>query len=265
MDSALPQYQRWAALLAVALVLVACQGSGETSPDVADFAEISGEAPVVEPDPSGSTATLRVTTSIDAVCAVAFGETESLGRLATDQEMGASGHRDHEVLLTGLTPDTDYVYRLQGVGIDGRLYRSEVFSFRTPLASEVPPGRNVAMDAEVVDVSSEFSGAFAAANAVDGDLGTEWSSSGDGDDAYLVIDLGREVPVVGVGFHTRTMSDGSATTETFKITVDGDEAYGAFPAGRADVNFTGRTVRFEIVTSSGGNTGATEVEVFEAP
>jgi len=194
---------------------------------------------------------------------VAYGETEALGKLATDQEMGAGGHSDHEVLLTGLAPDTEHFYRLQGVGMDGRLYRSEILTFRTPPTSEVLPGQNVAVDSEVIEVSSEFSEDFAAVNAVDGDPATEWSTAGDGDDAHLVVDLGRQVDVVAVGFHTRSMSDGSATAETFTVTVDNADTHGPFPVGRADVSFTGRVIRFEVDSSTSGNTGATEIEVFE--
>jgi hypothetical protein len=247
----------------MAIIATACQAAPDAE-QVAEFAEIAAAGPTIDPHPSGTAATLQVTTTIDAVCAVAFGETESLGRLATDQEMGAAGHSDHEVLLGGLQPDTEYFYRLQGVGIDGRLYRSDLLTFRTPPASETLPGENAAAGAAVVDVSSEFSETFGAANSVDGDLATEWSSNGDGDGAYLVIDLGREVDVVAVGFHTRSMSDGTATTETYTVTVDDTDTYGPFPVGRAEVNFTGRIVRFDVDTSSGGNTGATEIEVFEA-
>lgn len=252
-------------LLVAVVVGSACQDAGGEAEEVLDFTLIAEAGPTIEASPAGTSAVLRVVTTIDAVCAVAFGETEALGRLATDQEMGAGGHSEHEVPMTGLSPDTVYYYRLQGVGVDGRLYRSEIFTFRTPPPSEVLPGRNLAVDADVVDVSSEFSEAFSAANAIDGDPATEWSTSGEGDDAYLVIDLGRQADVVAVGFHTRSMSDGSATTETFTITVDEADAYGPFPVGRADVSFIGRLIRFEVETSTGGNTGATELEVFEGP
>lgn len=250
-------------LVLIAILAAACQADPGPNGEVFDFAEIASEGPVIEPDSSGTSATLRVTTSIDAVCAVAFGESEDLGMLATDQEMGGAGHSDHEVVLGGLSPDTEYFYRLQGVGIDGRLYRSELLTFRTPPASEALPGKNVALGADVVEVSSEFSDVFAADNAIDGNQGSEWSSAEDGDDAYLVLDLGRQVEVVAVGFHTRSMTDGSAITETFTVTVDEADSYGPFPVGRADVSFTGQILRFDVDTSTGGNTGATEIEVFE--
>lgn len=253
---------RWA-LLAALVVLAACADATLPEEGIVDFAEIAAQGPMIETDPSGTSVTLRVTTTIDAVCAVSFGETAALGRLATDRDMGAAGHSDHEVLLSGLEPDTEYFYRLQGVAEDGRLYRSELFSFGTEPSSGAVPGRNVAVSSTVVEFSSEFSSAFAAANAIDADPATEWSTRGDGDDAYLVVDLGRQVDVTAVGFHTRAMSDGSATTETFTITVDNATTYGPFPVGRVAVSFNGRLVRFDVDQSSGGNTGAIDVEVFE--
>jgi hypothetical protein len=249
-------------LLALALV-GACQDTSAVSEEVGDFSEISEAAPTIEPSSDGTSAVLTVVTTIEAVCAVAYGDTTSMGRLATDQEMGVGGHSEHEAVLTGLSPDTEYFYRLQGVGADGRLYRSEILTFRTPPAPEASSDRNAAIEADVVDVSSEFSAAFGGANAIDGDLATEWSTSGDGDDAYLVIDLGREVEVAGIGFHTRSMSDGTAISESFTITVDDTDTFGPFPVGRADVSFSGRIVRFDVDRSTGGNTGAAEVEVLE--
>lgn len=253
----------WGPLILLAVVAAACGDATDSDREVFDFNQIAAEGPVIDSQPSGTVATLQVTTTIDAVCAVAFGETEALGRLATDQEMGAAGHSEHEVILGGLQPDTEYFYRLQGVGVDGRLYRSGLLTFRTTPASEALPGHNVAVDAMVVEASSEFSDAFSAANAIDGNPATEWSTKNDGDDAYLIIDLGREVEVDAVGFHTRSMSDGSATTETFTVTVDDADTYGPFPVGRVDVAFTGRLIRFDVDRSTGGSTGATEVEVFE--
>ena len=247
----------------LAAVLSACAGADGGS--VLDFSEIAIGEPVMTPAASGSTATLTVATTVDAVCAVAYGETEALGRLATDQDMGGAGHADHAAVLTGLTPDTEYFYRLQGVGPGGRVYQSELMTFRTPAPDASRGGDgNVAVGAAVVDVSSEFSDAFAAANAVDGDLATEWSSQGDGDDGYITIDLGRQVHVTAVGFETRSMTDGTATTEAFTVTVD-RVTYGPFDIGVAGVEFTGRVIRFDVERSTGGNTGAQEVQVFASP
>ena len=129
-------------------------------------------------------------------------------------------------------------------------------------------GDNLALDATVVDVSSEFSDAWAAENAIDGDPATEWSSIGDGDDAFITIDLGPPQRVAAVEFLTRSMADWSAVTSTFFIEVDVGKRLGPFEAGNpADPNpsavqLSGQVLRFEIDSSSGGNTGAIEIQVF---
>lgn len=248
-------------MFALGIVVSAC--SAEPAAEIRDFSAISESEPVIEVDPSGTAATLLVATNLDAVCAVAYGIDGPSGSLATDQEMGAGGHRDHRAVMTGLQPGTEYQYRLQGVASDGVIYRSEVMVFTTPDAETADFGPNIAVGASVVDVSSEFSADFAAANAVDGDLATEWSSRDDGDDAFVIIDLEAAVDVTAVVFRSRSMGDGSATTETFTVEVDGT-TYGPFQAGPTptSVSFTGRILRFDIDSSTGGNTGAVEVEIY---
>ncbi len=250
------------ALLATVLVAAACSGS-TNSADVRPFSDIALTEPQIVFDPSGTAATLTVATAIDAVCAVSYGIGSPSGAIATDQDMGGgAGHDDHSALMTGLMPETEYQYRLQGVDADGSLYRSEIMTFTTPAAAE-GTGTNVAIGATVVEVSSEFSSRFAAELAIDGDLATEWSSRGDGDDAFITIDLGTEVDATAVAFRTRSMSDGSATTETYTVDVDG-VVFGPFRAGSdpAPVTFRAREVTFRVESSTGGNTGAAEVEVY---
>ena len=48
------------------------------------------------------------------------------------------------------------------------------------------------------------------------------------------------------------------------VTVDNEDTYGPYPVGRSEVTFTGRILRFDVEESTGGNTGATEIEVFAA-
>ena len=228
---------------------------------VVDFTAIQATDIALVLDPGGTSATVTVSTTIDAACAVVFGEDETFGRLATDPGMGGSAHRDHHVVLGGLRPGTTYVYRFQGSAVDGRLYRSQLFTFTTPTPSASGPV-DLAVGAGIVAVSSEYSPAFAAANAVDGDRSTEWSSAGDGDAAFITIDLGRLVDVSGVAFQTRQMSDGSAVTRTFSVTADGT-TLGPFPANETvPVTVSAQVLRFDVATSTGGNTGATEIEVF---
>ena len=53
------------------------------------------------------------------------------------------------------------------------------------------------------------------------------------------------------------------------VTVDDGETYGPFEAGTSgspvEVRFTGRLVRIDAERTTGGNTGAAEIEVYETP
>lgn len=270
----------WPALLAAVVVALAAACGGSADTEVRPFAEIQVGEPRVEIVNEGTAAIVTVVTDVDAVCSVAFGETAALGRIATDRDMGGVGHRDHLVILNDLEPDRTYSFKFSGADADGVLYQSR--DFLTFTADPAPAvgagegavdertiGRNVVAEATVVDASSEFSSGFAASMALDGDVTTEWSTAGDGDDGFVTIDLGRPVDVGGVAFRTRAMSDGSSITRTFSVVVDDGERLGPFAAGDratsdvAAVSFTGRVLRFEIDESTGGNTGAIDLEVFE--
>lgn len=231
-----------------------------TQATVRDFMDIADGEPRVELDPSGTAAAIRVTSTVDAACSVVFGTHETFGRIAVDSDMAGGGHTDHHPILGGLTPDTTYLYRLQGTTADGTLYQSRTLSFRTPPAPAAGP--DLAAAATITGVSSEYSAAFGAANAIDGDLTTEWSSAGDGDDAFLTLDLGTPQAIGSVAFVTRSMTDGSAVTETFTLTADG-VAVGTFPAGPGPVavSITAQLLRFDVASSTGGNTGAREIVV----
>ncbi len=249
--------------LVLVTVTAACAGNGAAS-DVRSFAGIAASGPEIVVDPSGTSAVLTVETTIEAICAVSFGIGDPEGRIATDQDMEAAGHRQHRVVLGRLEPDTEYAYRIQGVGVDGFLYRSDVLTFRTPPTGDAASAANIALGTVISEVSSEHSSDFAAANAVDGDLSTEWSSRGDGSEAYITIDLGAETSVAAVAFRTRQMADGSALTTAFTVTDDAGSSHGPFPAGPepVPVTFMTRYVRFDVAESTGGNTGAAEVEVY---
>lgn len=265
-----------ALLAAAVLALAACNATGDdvdpvtTDANVLAIDEIvDGEIEVVA-DPSGTFATLEVDTTVPVACSVAYGTDDSFGLIATDSDMAGGAHSDHMPRLAGLAPETTYKYVLQGADAAGNLYRSEVMEFTTPAATTPDtPGDNVATEANVVDVSSAFSDDFAAGNAIDGDRTTEWSTDGDGDDASLTIDLGREVALAGTGFVTRSMGDGSAIVESYTVTVDPDgaaEQFGPFEVddGLSVAEFTtsGRVLRFDAEATTGGNTGAIEIEVY---
>jgi hypothetical protein len=227
--------------------------------------------PIELADLGPRSATLRIATTIDVACVVVFGTDEGFGSLALDETMDDGAHRDHRVVLRGLEPETDYVYRLQGSDPQGNFYVGETLAFRTPAA---PPGAElgtnvatVARGARILAVSSEFSDAWGATRAIDGQPTTAWSSAGDGDDAFITVELPAEVQVSGFGLWTRTMVT-SAQIVTFQVTTPSGQVFGpfevpdasmlhAFPAEVVDRRFT-----FEVLSSSGGNTGAVEVAVF---
>ena len=118
---------------------------------------------------------------------------------------------------------------MQGVGPDGTLYVSENFTFRTLAASlRGQLAVETAGAKRRVDHSRragerdqqqlwrrrprfELWGEI----AIDGDLSSQWSSNGDGDKAWIEIDLGKEYPITTIGFLTRTMGT-SAQIESFR-------------------------------------------------
>jgi hypothetical protein len=229
--------------------------------------DILAAAPTIEVDPSGTAAVLRLTTTIDVACSVVYGTTTDFGGLATDTDMAGGGHRDHQPLMSGLEPGTTVLYRVQGTDAAGNIYVGDVEQFTVPASdgSTAAPV-NLALAGAVTGTSSEFSSGFVGSNAIDGSLTTEWSSRGDGDDAYLVIDLGSPQTVTGFGFRTREMSDGTAITNAYTVTVDDGEPLGPFPAGiglvTSEADVTGQVFRFDLVDTTGGNTGAVEIEIY---
>jgi hypothetical protein len=218
-------------------------------------------------DPSGTSATLAVDTTIPVACAVIYGTDDSFGSIAVDNDMQGGAHQDHGPLLTGLMPDTEYRYVLQGSDTSGTIYRSDTLTFRTPAATDSGFGPNIATNGTVAAVSSEFSDAFAGDNTIDGDLGTEWSTAGDGDDGWIEIDLGQAHEITAVSYLTRQMTDGTAITNTFTMTIDG-QTLGPFTVATTPIALddavTGRVLRFDADQTTGGNTGATEIEIYAA-
>lgn len=246
----------------VAIVLALGLMATVNAAEVRDFEEITASEVVITPDPSGRAAILEVDTTIEAACSVVYGTDESFGHIAVDSDMDGGAHADHSPVLGGLEPGTTYLYRLQGTATDGTIYASEIMTFETPAALDGPA--NLALDATIAGVSSEWSDAFGAANAFDGDPSTEWSSKGDGDDAWVEIDLGEPMDIGEVIYRTRSMSDGTAITFTYGLSVDGAPV-GTFVAEEpAMLEMTGQVLRFDIDSSTGGNTGAIDILVLEA-
>jgi len=257
------------ATLMVALVVSTALAQDAALPTVEPVEPFLTE-PLAMDEVRPRSAVLEVTTTIDLACAVVFGPDGSFGRLALDQQMGAGAHQDHRVLLTDLEPDTEYVFRLQGSAPDGRLVASQVQTFRTPPEQTDTRFGPRVEELEAVAASSVFSSGFAAGNAVDGDGGSEWSSRGDGDDAWIEIALPGPTDLSGVGVWTRAMTS-SARIERFEIRTDDGTTFGPFELPdanglhRFEVEATTSTLRLEVVDSTGGNTGLVEVEAYRAP
>ena len=151
--------------------------------------------------------------------------------------------------------------------------------FASPAAfKDTALGMNLALmenGASVAGVSSNFGGgandsAFGAANALDGDPATEWSTASDGDSAWIEVELPSVTNVTSVGFWTRTMGD-TAQVRSFQVTTGRGETYGPFTVDdattiyRFETRFTAKRLRFELLDTSGGNTGALEIEVYGEP
>ena len=152
--------------------------------------------------------------------------------------------------------------------------------FASPARFSTPgtKGENIAAKdkgARIVGVSSNYGNgandsAFGANNAIDGDPGTAWSSDGEGDNAWIEIELPTETHVTSIGFWTRTMGT-SAQIFSFRVITDGGEVYGPFELAGTDsiyyfdTDLTAKGLRFESVSTSGGNTGALEIEVYGEP
>lgn len=268
------RFLRWTVVgLGVALLLAACGGGDSASSDaVHPFSEVQGSDLVFERDPNDPTRGIfRVTTTEPMICAIVWGEDASFGRFNNSLSMNGTGIEQHDVLLPDVEPGVTYRYVVPGTTADGTLYRSKVGTFAIEGGREqaaVDRGENLALGATIVDRSSQFSAAFAAENALDGDTATEWATRGDGDEGFVTIDLGAVREIGGVEFVTRSMADGSSVTDTFTVSIDGGPPLGPFPAGTvadprfADLVASGRELRFEVATSTGGNVGAVEIRVF---
>ncbi|MEE9415053.1 MAG: discoidin domain-containing protein [Acidimicrobiales bacterium] len=277
-----------ALLLAIGLLAAACGSSGDSSSaaesadsvegELLDFALVQENEFTFEGDPADpSSGIFHVRTTEPMICTIVWGETEELGNFNNSLAMNGTGIIPHDVKLPGAEAGKTYFFRVQGSTANGNQYRSELGTFTLPeaeggdaMAEEemIVHGTNLALESTLVEASSIFGDGWEAENALDGDNTTEWASSGDGDEGFITIDLGSAQDVVGLEFLTRSMLDGTATTEMYTVTVDGDQVFGPFPAGNpADPNFTaiefsGQQIRFDVDSSTGGNVGAIEVRVF---
>lgn len=231
-------------------------------------------------DITTSGAVVRFDTSVPTTCEVEYGTT-GFNLLAEDPAMvGDELSTEHEVPLFDLAADTSYVFRARAEDEDEVVWLSEEgrFDTRPDDGEELTDVATLQMGASVTEVSSNFGGAaddegWGANHAIDGLVATEWSSHGDGDGAWVEIDLGQERTFTEIGFRSRWMDDGSAIIEGVRLVLDGGTTIlGPFETPDPMVTYrfelaapaTARRVRVEATSTTGGNTGAREIQLLAA-
>jgi hypothetical protein len=239
---------------------------------------ISKKGPPQVTEITDSDARLLFESSIPLACSVVYGKTTDYGMIAVDQDMGGGAHSDHRPLMTGLESDTLYHYRVQGSAVDGMFYISEDRTFRTALARKRSETNitSLKQGATVIGVSSnwgnaENDGSWGANSALDEQRGTEWSSNGDGNNAYIHVQFVERSRVYAVEVWTRSMSDGTAIIESFTLTTDSGERLGPFhlrddkQAYRFEIDEVTTSLRLDVHRSTGGNTGLVEFAAYGTP
>lgn len=273
----------WLALLTAAVPVLAQDADtgaevlAERGAAVRPLEDVTESAPQVL-DITDTSARLNFVGTIPLACTIVFGATPDFGRAAIDTDMNGGAIIEHNPLMLNLEPDTEYYYRVQGSAEDGTFYLSDVMTFRTAPASESTTQNLLAPEngAEVVGVSSNFGnqandGTFGIFRAFDGNINTAWSSNGDGSDAWFEVELAQRSLLDRLEFWSRSMSDGSSRVFEFTITTEDGTTYGPFElpdteqAYEFEVEIIAERLRFDVVDSSGGNTGAIEVAVYGSP
>jgi hypothetical protein len=273
---------RLSIVVAVTACLAAC-GEARVDDTAVEASEALEFLDLRVEDVSATRAVVRFRTSRPTSCEALFGtDPDNLDRRATDPDM-AEGELslDHEVPLEDLLGETTYSWRAVAVDAAGRTDISATQSFTTPPSLDTSGWVNVAPTTQGTTLMGKSSnwagaaddGAFGAMNAIDAQMATEWSSDGDGDDAWLELDLGQARPLLGFGYRSRMMTDGSSIVTSAELLLDGETRLGPFatPEHTRAYRFefsapiTAQRVRFEARSSTGGNTGARDIQLFVAP
>ncbi len=230
-------------------------------------------------DISATRAVVRFDTDIPTTCEVEWGSSrDALINTAVDPSMvEGEFETDHEVPIEDLNPDTTYYLRAVAEDAQGREDVSSVISFQTLSQAATPEGTNIAtlaMGSSIDEVSSNFGNAandatWGANNGIDGSMSSEWSSNGDGNDAWISIDFGQTRKIEHFGFRSRKMTNGTAIITSVQVTFDDTTTVGPFATPSPDELYLfalspieARYARIEVLDSSGGNTGAKEIQFF---
>ncbi len=231
-----------------------------------------GAAPEIV-DIKNSEARLTFVSTIPLACAVIYGKTPKFGQISTDSNMNGGAIINHNPILNSLEADTVYHYRVQGSDAEGKIYWGPHSTFKTTGSTADNNLLSLDNGARISAVSSNFNGAndgeFGANSAIDGSNSTAWSSAGDGNDAFIEITLAESKKIATIMVRSRSMTDGSAKISTFTITTDNGEVAGPFTLPNTTqghqfpLNRTTKSVRLDVVTSTGGNTGVVEIVAYE--
>jgi len=244
------------------------------SPQVLDLSRVTeGSDPAIV-DIKATEARLTFVSSVPLACSVVYGKTSEFGAVAIDANMNGGAIIDHNPILTGLEADTLYYYRVQGTDAQGNLYWAAMDSFTTAIEGASDTNLlSIGNGATVTDVSSNFSGAqndqaWGANSAIDGSTHSAWSSAGDGDDAFIEILLAQTEHIDTIKVWSRSMADGTAKILSFTISTDNGEVLGPFvlpdtqQAHQFTINRSSASIRLDVVSSTGGNTGLIELSAF---
>ncbi|TDO73391.1 F5/8 type C domain-containing protein [Halanaerobium saccharolyticum] len=222
---------------------------------------------------TGSGVKIKFSSNEPTLSSTAIGSTNNFGRIA--RAPGSNPSENHQVTILGLQSESKYFTETITIDKAGKLIRSKIMTFRTPQIEAENVRENQALlekGAEITAVSSNFgndiSGSFGALNTIDGDPGTEWSSQGEGDEAWIEIKLKEKMKINGFGFWSRTMGD-TGEIRVLKVLTGDGENLGTFTIPDAEklYNFsfpstTAEKLRFEVVESTGGNTGARTIRIY---
>jgi hypothetical protein len=226
-------------------------------------------------------AVVHVETTLPTACEVLHGTSESeLDRSASEPEIEAAGlSMIHDIVLEDLRPDTKYYFRARVVDRENTEALSEIDSFTTEDAPESELGVNVALldqGARVASVSSNWGAgandsSYGGNQAFDGRMATEWSSDGDGDEAWIELDFREERQLTAFAFRSREMKDQTGIIRRLALVFDDQETRGPFDTPDPSVRYefeleppaVARRVWVRAIETSGGNTGAREIEFYE--
>ena len=270
--------------LSLVFALSAC------NPGSADPATGDRILPTLEDIPNGfsgptiisttsTSATISFDSGVPTVCNAPFGLTDDYGQVATIP-MLSGATTDHVLTFSDLDSGTTYHYQIIVTDNHGNVYQSGDFTFATDEEAEVAGDETnwLALDsgAKVIEVSSNFGGAendqnWGANMALDNKVSTAWSSDGDGDEAFITVQLAQPVAITSMAVQTRFMTNDTAQIFSFTVTTDRGEVLGPFELDDADqayefkVAVVASSLRFEVESSNGGNTGFVSLAAYGTP